>query len=69
MIDIIYLKEIKFESIVGLMVEFQLAKLGVRVRFPDDAFLLFKATHNIECIFELFFNRNIYYACLNILLL
>ena len=25
-------------SIVDLMVEFKLAKLGVRVQFPDDAF-------------------------------
>ena len=40
LITIISLKETKFESIVGLMVEFQLAKLGVRVRFPDDAFLI-----------------------------
>ena len=48
LITIISLKETKFESIVGLMVEFQLAKLGVRVRFPDDAFLPFNPLENCQ---------------------
>ena len=35
-------------SIVGLMVEFKLAKLGVRVRFPNDVFLLCCSKTSLE---------------------